>query len=706
MSYKKFISLILFFLAFNGHGASEKVSSVPFINMILTFETQDENNSIIHDVVSAIHETIPVICSMAIFYQFMNIPLREDLQAFSDEAKHSCMSGSWSVFKSKDDQYVVLLPESYTSLLLNKYGLNMSLEYVAPNILEETFSTESLKNIYETQKNKLQYMVDHFGDLFDANVTENIAKRIYLFGHGSPDGIVAGLPINLLMSILSQLNKLHCEFLIVSTCYFGGYNLINLQKEIEKAMNDYVQRAIKEQVMSEKKELSSTQVVDYPNIQQERRIVPFSFPIVCMATTDEIILSKNVRFGTFFSHLDRYLKNPTYYFNRERNLSDITIKELLFMLTEGPLHIVSIRFPGVHSYFRTVTTGHIQTITWADVAGLTLEAKLYNIKFPMSTKVPIITIKDFIEYVLIYPVNLQEITIKFEQLRNKKVFVISKIPGQAQHFIGTVESQDEVDLRSLFIPKFFKEMEGEQEKSYYGKNPKAWFISKSLVNGQENFGVVLYKGYSHDKSGIPYVLALRKGSDGTYALAKGLSGEYEPISPAAYYWMIKSIFDSTRAVPDSLKEATAGNETSLNEQEAFEKFLSQLALQIPQNDEGIQEYVDLLGEYFDKVELPIAAYRRVTITKLFTATNRIRKKLLPLLEKPISYEQEKEILDTIIYFIEKNLAAIQGDAFTTEQIQLLILKPLFKYLDQKPSSRAIVKERIEALEKKYMKKLL
>lgn len=524
--------------------------------------------------------------------------------------------------------------------------------------------------------------------------------------------------------------------------------------------------------------------LDYSRIEKKlaesRPSNPLQFPIVVMATTGAVVYNTrgNLGLAYFFDILDKYLEKPREYAGTPKGDNQVmTIAIVLRHLAGfgGGLEVIpSIRFTGSNSFFRTLHLSPGESFTSIQKDVLTLsslmpQAIVQQAKYrqleelekelakacedpELSQNVRKRTIKALREevslmrdqlsaaikeraqkskgvviefpyspYLLIYISDLHDATLSIPESDFKKIAVISKIPGTAQHFIGTVQTaRSHFDLQEVFIPELTRYSMAGKEIIEYGESAKAWFIEHFIDStGNRTDGLVIYKESGQSDSSMP-MLVLKRKSDGLYTIAKGRVGIEEPISPQAYYWAVQAIFSSTRANPLALKESTGGRETSLTEQSAFDHFMKILAMPVPLGNEGVAECMKVLGGLFPKLLDVLAKKHQLNFVvplmhkkleaKLSTGLMSINKDLIPILQQTnlLPKDLEEQILFFIRKALSRNFEPARNEAMmSVYQLKKFIIHPIMDL--QNPglaSFKESFKRSIREIEAKYGKPLL
>ena len=145
---------------------------------------------------------------------------------------------------------------------------------------------------------------------------------------------------------------------------------------------------------------------------------------------------------------------------------------------------------------------------------------------------------------------------------NKQLFFISKIPGQAQHFIGKIIYQDVPSGNFVdHIVRWFTQLSEPGER----KTTKCWFIKSIELESRT-------QKHRIDK------LFIVMTENENYYVYQDETGDYldsskKPIDESNFKSFVQKWFDFSKASAESLLEATAGYESNKEIQEALNRFL-------------------------------------------------------------------------------------------------------------------------------------
>ena len=352
-------------------------------------------------VLACIEQEIPVIVSPPLFVIILEhlrdnpLNFKMPAEAFEKYIKIKPrfvsaidnLKKNWKSYISKDHDFIVLMPQS---LIRNN---SLSLLGFDENNLDNLWDIDILKlPLYK------DISIDSFKKLFLLDA--KIRKRIILQGHGTsqiagnPESAIAELSIKKYNLFLEAINQ-YCDFLYVISCYAGGMNMIEAQKE---------------QYLINKKIFERFQI---------------NYPIVLGSALDAPSTLDTLDYKAFFNKLDAYLANPTMEKLKE------TLKEA-YKTMNKLLSIPLIRFPGSNSLFRAVELD--KKIALLTVAAL----KAYELKFKMKGA----SIEPYQlegqKVTLLYP-SLINIPLALNIDKLAETRILSMIPGTAIHMIDSLE---------------------------------------------------------------------------------------------------------------------------------------------------------------------------------------------------------------------------------------------------------------------------
>ena len=315
--------------------------------------------------------------------------LQKNYQSFNDETK-SC---------------VLLLPnELLRKETLDSLGFNVNNLKPLKDILFSDLPLSSPINI------------ETFKKIF--NQSSQYRKRIILMGHGDSalaggsKSLIAQMEIKQYLAFLESINSF-CDFLFIISCYSGGINMIEAQKE---------QLKINDNVFSHAK---------------------LNYPIILGSTIDAPTTINILNYSEYFKKLDAYLAKPT-----TASLKEVLDEAYQNMQTQNPIWgIPLIRFPGSNSFFRAIDIDNniaIITATGLKVFQLQHTLKVAEIS-PLEIKGK--------EIVLLYPALISvpvKIIAPKASMGLFEVTIVSMIPGNACHIFNSLIVPN-LSLESLLL---------------------------------------------------------------------------------------------------------------------------------------------------------------------------------------------------------------------------------------------------------------
>jgi len=529
----KFFTLLFLIFASIGVQGCEfvRVSGRNHLNVFVSFESHDWNNAIIDSMARALDEGVPVICSSPLFKQFMQIK----------SWQYSLKIGlKYSLFINAERTLVVILPGIVKTSALGLYGFEK---------LDEIISYKSWQDVSENVLDiASEVLLSDFKKIF--NPCMNISKRFIISGHGQNKKRMAGLPLEAFTDLFNILSDIQTDFVFFTSCYSGGLNLMALQKKI-----DAIQSSI----------LRDQQKINY---------------IVCInGTTDDVAIAE-LSYKDFFKALDVYFEQPNIFFGK--SMYGISINDVLKFLhidQMQPLNIASVRFPGTNSFFRSEDLNNITILTFLGAKKLRT-GPLFSARFAKDNgPAPLVTIEKAVDYFLVYPCDVTGIVF---DIYNPNMQWISKISGQAQHYLSYIAFYSQKDAVDTLVTSFLYPL-GEYKNEPYekryavGASEKAWFIKDvffkaySRVRKLEDVVINKYAAteFQQDKA---HGCILFKEQENYYFVQGDNVNKAEDIGIELYCTMIADIFASTCASSAALYEATGGGQDITTQNDAFRQF--------------------------------------------------------------------------------------------------------------------------------------
>ena len=418
------------------HKAKSTSNTVEHINLILLFEEGGPNSyiyefavgkksrdAIVNMFCNGIIVNQPMIISINILLSCMHATSNRnpDLQFETDRINLviKLLQVGWKLFTSPESpNYCVLLPQkgNFRKKSLLDWGFN-------PEILKEIVISSDYKLLNIINNNQLissdistlftfnPSSIDLLNQLFDPFST--IRRRFLLVGHGTTEAIqgnpsvVAQMDDATYRKFLYYLNYLNTDFLLVMSCFSGGYNLEKFHKELS----------------DETKKVFSLLSLNY------------ILGIGATSDTETRITNDPNNLEQFFKKIDSYFNKP--------NIPDL--KDALNIISINS--IASIRFPGSNSFFRAIELDkNIKSIT-------TTGLKIHAMNFMKHGKIPAPLVYNNIKELLVYAgyVNLPLLFQNPSDLMN----ITSMINGFALHIFKEIHYEGNIHnfFLSLFAPE-------------------------------------------------------------------------------------------------------------------------------------------------------------------------------------------------------------------------------------------------------------
>ncbi len=405
---------------------------------------------------TAIEDNIPVIASKPII-MFLCALAGEygDISEHKSETSELAQDENISIRRDHYREKIM----TYLKVIDIYLSKNNDFVFISPK--DEIISGINYENLTKVNFNNLQDLAKKFNDDDRSKINtsdlddilsddKEINKNIYAIGHGSfikdlapaikedkiqtdinlerkkkrrrkhtnlaaiKPSIFLQMDFSEYKKMLSILNKKGCSFLLLSTCYGGGWNIYNAHK----------QENIKNSEEFNKKLFLND------NIQ---------FPIVMFSVSDSISYGIKYRVNhlrNFFHQLNEFLENRKRDGVKDWVLTD-SLKAILNQINlESVINTPLIWFPGNDQFFRVVgTSDKTETITFNSL----INAELKRIYDP--THPDYIDIDGNKQVVLIYPQ-----VIPFDLKINSRIVIpkfVSMIPGPSRHFIKSISFSDD-----------------------------------------------------------------------------------------------------------------------------------------------------------------------------------------------------------------------------------------------------------------------
>lgn len=378
------------------------------------------------DLQNAIESNVPFLTNSTVLLNLKNAGI------FNDTLKKLTTNNAWVIYQNQTEEFIIGLPKNYWSGIdinehnLFKIGLNKDAlkEINATSIIAVLNQKEQKFNdqvTVDTEKILEPFEFAHLKKIF-ANPESR--KRFFITGHGFFAGtlleeklkekatqikaIIAGMPVAEFQNFLEFLNTIGTDFLFVSSCYAGGYNLLQ----------------------------------GYQKQNDELAIKPLKLDyfVVVGALTDEATRGGTLKFKEFFHAINNL-------FSPKTTLKNPFEEILRPMSSKFIQNLPSIRYPGSLNYFKVIDADkRTEIITYAISAARMLEKKPIIIKNK--------------EAILLYPIEV-DVPLKINELIKEPLKVggvvvpalISMVPGNTFHVIQEIAIP--VPLEQLIKEMFF-----------------------------------------------------------------------------------------------------------------------------------------------------------------------------------------------------------------------------------------------------------
>lgn len=468
--------------------------------IFLSFETKDWNNAISNSLQGALDAQIPAIVSGHILKKLIG-------DGTSTEAAKKFRVQDWNLFTHARSGLYIIIPERLD------VGINTLQSIYEFKAVTGPISKISLLARTDTPDVTTKTMIAGLKEII--NTPEEYVRQFFWAGHGG-EGSVANMKVEELGKFFEILADLKTRFLYISTCNASGQNLVEIQKKLQ--------------------EIFAQKLEDTPKV---------NFTIAVEATSD-VTTSGQPDFEVLRSFENIFDKKSNDYDVEEKIKIGI---DLALPVSYGD-SLPSIRPQGTRTFFRAINLGRMQIITWIYLQGLRLASSSRPFAKTPPTGEYIIPIHPTTEFIQIYPCNLKDCTFDIKATEVPKF--ISKIPGNAQHFIGGIKYASSKKDLTQAIEELVKNgfVEAFQSGIYKPLTNKCWFIKT----------IELLAG------GVPYsidhvAINLNK-SEYIYHDNHGYhKTDGQVIDEATFKKTISDYFDQSQIDKDALYQATGGNES-------------------------------------------------------------------------------------------------------------------------------------------------
>lgn len=500
---------------------------------------------------------------------FVKALAQDKIKKYSTYINNLSNEKKWKVYLNQAQDWVILIPQVYSSKPINELGFN-KLEQIKPSSL-----FEEIKNINLKKKDKSSDLIHNFIQLFNKN--NQSKKRFIIMGHGSENTSIAGLSFLEYQKLLNGLNSINTEFLYIMSCFSGGMNLIKAHNLLENAPSKFILKKIK-------------------------------YPIVIGSTTDQMMTKPQEKKGIessqnflnkFFNSLNTAIKQHNLGIP-QKSLLPIKINNVLKNIYDTTLsekNYPSIWFPGTNSFFRSVNVDNLLIITYSALHQYIIENKLKlgeRLKLTQTPKISKykkgkklseitpspakISIPPKVKNVLLYPSIIKDVIIELDN-KQPNLF-ISKIPGPATHFIENMNAP-QLDLNFIIKNSF---LQTGSNKTWIIKNITCKIGNSKLpqTNNQLNLEALIIflsaKGFGTTPSRTAYPIYLCKSAEQEKYYLFKQENKWLNIKKDLFEAFINNMLDNTTANAEAIKEATAGNETVEEINNALQEFLLSIGI--------------------------------------------------------------------------------------------------------------------------------
>lgn len=511
---------------------------------------------------ASIEAELPIIVSTPILYWLTKRTV-EGRNSDFDWTK--AMQQRYNVSVSNGKKFGLLIPQKYGD---NPDLLGFVCDYIKPVAHQQLKKTFAQK-IFSYQENFPQELEKllHKNSLMHAVCP----KYFYIAGHGMDamtephflrsDPVMAQLPLHDMVNMLQILNGANTCAVYLLTCYAAGSNLVQLQNLLSGTVTD--ERC--------------------PSVHS------LNFPLLVQCTTDTAstrIAGKYFSLAGLFNDIIQWANEPS-------DCNKLT-ERLGASFAKAPAderfsNFPICRLPGSYSHFRALSLPQTTVIQ-------------NRISCTQTIEIP-----ESAEMIQLYPSNARKLTIHINRMLP---MMMSRIPGPAHHFIGTLDIKAKGTVETVIKHMFLNGLDADGQ-IFYGVADKGWFIQKVLSNGKTIAeGLAIYKGSL--KQAQQTMTAIYKGSDGNfYLLQSALSLNFgmpqrQRIDEKTYAHMLGSIFWQTMPAQDALDEATNCSETLKDQSSLLNGFCNSLELKTPIMTK--KELIEQDFKMLEKDELTVEHY--------------------------------------------------------------------------------------------------
>ncbi len=305
------------------------------------------------------------------------------------------------ILMSSHVPYVLLIPDGYVP---HDYGLAVPNSQWVP--VKKYDVRRSLMNLYNSEESLSESLyklpdIQPLESLFEKNSEHPVKKRIFLAGHGQPqgggvykEGVIAGLELSAFRKFLVMAHTINTQFLFIRSCYAGDTVMNALEKEQDIFGGSFT-----------KKFFDST-------------ALPLTF-IIAVGSIGNLPSSGTVNpagnrglkptdLGAFFDKLNEYFRGAS------------TLKDVIGTVNgEALVNATLVKYPGDQNFFRVADVGRdtlVLTFAWQQAK------KMEKGRYAIDDK----------KAILVYPPIVE---VPLETRRDKPVCINSMMHGDAEHIL-------------------------------------------------------------------------------------------------------------------------------------------------------------------------------------------------------------------------------------------------------------------------------
>lgn len=481
----------------------------------------------------------------------------------------------WTLFTDKSRSLAVIVPENIETVeqLYDKFGFR-NLERIAPENATEVI------NMFE-QDVPAEKLIAIFKSIIDVDSPFR-PTRFLLLGHGLDGKSIAEIPIESISIFFDTLAQLKAEFLYILTCFAGGANLVEMQKQLHDNMEVALKRNVYKQVLFERyANQSKADLAHALDVKQEGAAARAKYIIVAQATAD-VPTHGGPRLKTLFTQLDSYLQERTALTERAR--FDEVLRAALPQ--KNIFTLASVRFPWTDSFFHAADLGNMEIVTRYSLQKARFAQQFEKIKRnevadksqelkekvhgDLSTTKIILPIEKGINYIQIFSSDLHDCL--FDIKNSTMPSFILKIYNHAICVIGDIHYISSAATVEKAVEDFVRNGFGNIFQAIECSSNKCWLIrSISLVvrgvrYNMRNMAIYIKAHEANEKGFYSFMYFDEEGYHAKGRQAAQDAGHYE----AKVREWISQCMPSERAII----EASSGLESKKDCESAIEIFLN------------------------------------------------------------------------------------------------------------------------------------